>query len=446
MNTSGCESTSTGAVTAAALATITLISIAPVLATDLSSPMSASPNPVPWLLGDWSGARTQLKNGGLDFQLSYIGEVAGNLSGGVRRQAAYADQWAAGVAIDLGRLAVRQGGSLHVTITDRNGTNLSNDAGLGTLEEVEEIYGRGQSARLTRFYYNQIFADRLVEWKIGRIPFSEDFAAFSCDFQNLTFCGAAAGNIVSNYVYNWPISQWASRWKLSLAGSGYFQFAVFDQNPKYLGLQQALLPAYFAGSNGVLLPAEFAWLPKFGGLQGSYKFGGWYDTSLAPDVVSTIGRSSAIVTGSALLQSRGRYGAYVNFLQTVTRYPAFSGGLSLFFNATIADRRTAFIDAQVAGGLVYTGPFRSRPEDDVGFAIGATHVNSRLAWWEMLQNLAGLGPAAVQNSEYVAEAYYTCRPFIGLEVRPNVQYVIEPGGTSQNKNALVFGLKTVASF
>src|ERR1700733_3192063 len=267
MNTSGCESPSTGAVTAAALATITLISIAPVLATDLSSPMSASPNPVPWLLGDWNGARTQLKNGGLDFQLSYIGEVAGNLSGGVRRQAAYADQWAAGVAIDLGRLAVRQGGSLHVTITDRNGTNLSNDAGLGTLEEVEEIYGRGQSARLTRFYYNQIFADRLVEWKIGRIPFSEDFAAFACDFQNLTFCGAAAGNIVSNYVYNWPISQWASRWKLALTDSGYFQFAVFDQNPKYLGLQQALLPAYFAGSTGVLLPAEFAWLPKFGVLQ-----------------------------------------------------------------------------------------------------------------------------------------------------------------------------------
>jgi porin len=331
------------------------------LAADLSSPVNASAKPLPWLLGDWDGARTQMIKGGVDFQLSYVGEVAGNSSGGVRRQAAYADQWAAGVTIDLGRLAVLQGGSIQVTVTDRNGTNLSNDAGLGTLEEVEEIYGRGQTARLTRFYYNQIFADGLVEWKIGRIPFSEDFAAFACDFQNLTFCGAAAGNIVSNYVYNWPISQWASRWKLALTDSGYFQFAVFDQNPKYLGLPQAVLPAYFAGSTGVLLPAEFAWLPKLGGLDGSYKFGGWFDTSLAPDVVSARGGSPVTVAGSALLQGRGRYGAYVNFLQKVRRYAAFSGGLSLFFNATIADRRTAFIDAQLAGGLVYTGPFRVPP-------------------------------------------------------------------------------------
>jgi porin len=444
MNNSRCEKTSTGRFTAAALAAIPLIWTAPVLATDWSSPTSASP--ATWLLGDWDGARTQLKSAGLDFQLSYVGELAGNTSGGVRRQAAYADQWLAGVTIDLGRLGILQGGSVQMTITDRNGTNLSNDAGLGTLEEVQEIYGRGQTARLTSFYYNQIFADGLVEWKIGRISFSEDFEAFSCNFQNLTFCGPAAGNIVTNYIYNWPISQWASRWKFTLAGFGYFQFAVFDQNPKYLGFQQALLPAYFAGSTGVLLPAEFALLPKFGGLQGSYKFGGWYDTSFAPDVVSTIGISSASVTESPLLQGRGRYGAYVNFLQKVTRCSAFSCGLSLFLNATIADRRTAFIDAQLAGGLVYTGPFRSRPEDDVGFAIGATHVNSRVAWSEMLQNLAAPGPATVQNSEYVAEVYYTYRPVTGLELRPNVQYVIEPGGTSQNKNALVFGLKTVANF
>jgi porin len=64
----------------------------------------------------------------------------------------------------------------------------------------------------------------------------------------------------------------------------------------------------------------------------------------------------------------------------------------------------------------------------------------------MLQNLAGLSALAVQNSEYVAEVYYTYRPITGLEFRPNIQYVIEPGGTRQNKNALVFGLKTVANF
>jgi porin len=96
--------------------------------------------------------------------------------------------------------------------------------------------------------------------------------------------------------------------------------------------------------------------------------------------------------------------------------------------------------------LTYTGPFQCRREDDIGFAVGTTHVNSRVAWSEELQNLAGLGPVAVQSNEYSLEFYYTYRPFAGLQVRPNIQYVINPGGTTSNPNALVFGLKTVANF
>jgi porin len=398
---------------------------------------------IPWLLGDWDGARTRLRGAGVDFQLGYVGEIAGNATGGLRRQAAYADQWAVGATLDLGRLGVVKDGTVQVTFTDRNGSNLSDDAGLGTLQEVQEIYGRGQTARLTRFWYNQKFADGLVEWKIGRMPFSEDFAAFSCDFQNLTFCGAPAGNILTNYIYNWPISQWATRLKLNLANVGYFQFAAFDQNPKYLGMQQALLPVFFAGSTGVLIPAEFAWLPRFGDLQGSYKFGGWYDTSLAADAITTVNR------GPALGQTSGRYGVYVNFLQPVTHTgPAGGhvGGLALFLNATVADRRTAVIDAQFAGGMIYTGPFAARPNDDIGLAVGMTHVNSRVAWIETSQYSAGLGPPPARSSEYAVEAYYTWRPRGGLEIRPNIQCVIGAGGVAQVNTALVFGLKTVANF
>jgi len=37
------------------------------------------------------------------------------------------------------------------------------------------------------------------------------------------------------------------------------------------------------------------------------------------------------------------------------------------------------------------------------FAVAATHVNSRVAWSETLQNLAGLGPVPVRDSEYVVD-------------------------------------------
>ena len=226
------------------------------------------------------------------------------------------------------------------TWTDRNGSNLSDDARLGTLQQVQEVFGRGQTLRLTQFWYDQKFIDGAVDWKIGRITFGEDFAAFSCDFQNLTFCGAQPGNLVGNYIFNWPVSQWATRLKFNLQGVGYFQFGVFDANPNYLKVSQSALPVFYSGSTGLLIPAELGWLPKFGNLQGSYKFGGWYDTSTAPDVVTDVNGNPAVLSGQPLLQSRGRYGAYVNFLQQVIRpsQANSAGALSLFFNATMADR------------------------------------------------------------------------------------------------------------
>jgi porin len=36
--------------------------------------------------------------------------------------------------------------------------------------------------------------------------------------------------------------------------------------------------------------------------------------------------------------------------------------------------------------------------------------------------------------------------FSGLVLRPNLQFVHDPGGTGQNRDALVLGLKVAATF
>jgi porin len=410
--------------------------------TEAADPASVAPTPAPWLLGDWNGERTRLHNRGIDFQFGYTGEFAYNAAGGVENKARYADQYVAGVTLDLDRLLGIPAAQFQATITERTGRNLSDDAELGTLQQVQEVFGRGQTIRLTQFWYDQKFADGLVDWKVGRMTFGEDFASFSCDFQNLTFCGSDPGNIVGNYIFNWPISQWATRIKLRLKGFGYFQVGVYDVNPQYLGVQDQLLPVWFPDSTGALVPVELAWLPEFGdgSLPGSYKFGAWYDTSTADDVVDDINGDPFVLTGLPPLQRRGRYGAYINFQQQVT------SRLSLFLNVVMADTRTATVDRQIAAGLIYTGPFSGRPDDDVAFAVGTTHVNNRVGDVEALQNSVGRGPVAVQDAEYAFELYYTFRPTSSLLIRPNVQYVYHPGGTSQNDDVLVFGLKTSATF
>ncbi|KQV70151.1 carbohydrate porin [Rhizobium sp. Root1220] len=392
---------------------------------------AAATEPVPWLFGDWDGARTRLKDRGIDFQFGYTGEFAYNPTGGVVSKGAYADQFTAGVTFDLDRLFEVPDARFQVTFTERNGTNLSDSAELGTLQQVQEVFGRGQTARLTDFWFEQSYANGLLDWKVGRMPFGEDFASFSCDFQNLTFCGANPGNLVGNYIFNWPISQWATRAKINVNGFGYFQAGVYDVNQKYLGLEDAVLPVFFSDSTGALIPVEVAWLPTFGNgaLPGSYKVGAWYDTSEADDVAEDINGDPLVLTGLPASQHRGRYGGYLNFQQQV------SNSISLFLNVVVADKRTSTTDRQIAAGIIYTGLFKQRPLDDIGFALGTTHVNSRLSDAE--------DPL---DSEYAFELYYTYRPRTGLLFRPNVQYIHRPGGTSQNDDVLALGLKASANF
>jgi porin len=325
------------------------------------------------------------------------------------------------------------GGTFQITLVDRTGRNLAADAGLGTLQLVNEVYGRGDIMRLTQFWYDQKLFNDVLDVKLGRVTVAEDFFAFSCDFINLTFCGGAPGNIVGNYIFNWPVSQWGGRAKANIAGFGYVEIGAYDINPNYLSTSPdiALAPTFPHGSTGVMIPVEAAWLPTFGHLAGTYKIGAWYDTSRADDVFyNTAGQPLAIAGGSPL-RDTGRYGGYISFKQQITADPTGADpahGIFLFLNATFADDRTSTVDRQIAGGLLYHGPFDWRPNDDIGFAIGTTHVNSRVANGQTLANAFGIGPGYVQTGELATELFYGCQVTGWLNLKGGVQYIHNPGG------------------
>jgi porin len=238
------------------------------------------------LTGDWNGWRSLLHDDGVDFNLGYTTETAANVQGGPKKQVFYTDQFAFGATLDLNKLLGLNDAHLQITITDRNGLNLSNANNLNNLQLVQEVYGRGQTWRITQFWYNQTYFDNALDWKIGLLTVGEDFASFSCDFQNLTFCGAQPGNIVGSYWYNWPVSQWASRLKSNVPNFGYVQVGAYEVNPNYLTRTYAFNP-FAPGATGALIPAEVGWLPTFGQLAGSYKFGAWYNTPAPPTLSKT---------------------------------------------------------------------------------------------------------------------------------------------------------------
>jgi len=404
----------------------------------------------PWLIGDWSGYRTKLFNKGVDVQLVYVSELAWNVGGGIRQLVDYTDQVAFGTTLDLERLFGLHDALIQITYTERAGRNLVEDAQLGTFQLVQEVYGRGQTVRLTQMWFEQKYFDRMVSVRGGRMTVGGDFAVFPCDFQNLTFCGSQPGNLVGGYIFNWPISQWAARVKVMLGDFGYYQVGVYDQNQQYLGFDNKLWPVWYSGSTGVLVPVEVGWLPLFfgGKLAGDYKFGAWYSSGQQPDAIYDNTGNPFAISGLPPQTRQGLYGAYVSFQQQVIRTSAENPnrGLRLFFNAAFADTITSTTDRQIAAGFWYTGPFAFRPNDVVAFALGTTHQNQRITQVASLQNALGLGPVPVKDSEYVFELDYTFVPTPGFLIRPNVQYIYSPGGSSITKDVWVLGLKTIISF
>jgi porin len=401
------------------------------------------------LTGDWGGWRTRLWNEGLNFSVGYVSETASNIQGGTRTGVRYTDQWSFGATLDLNKLFQIHDAQFQFTITDRNGRNLSSDEHLGSLQQVQEVFGRGQTWRITQLWYDQTYFNNFLDWKIGRLTVGEDSATFACDFMNLTFCGAQPGNLVGNYWFNWPVSQWGTRLKAQIPDLGYAQFAAYEVNPAYLTRANAFNPGDPSGATGVLMPVEVAWLPTFGDakLAGSYKVGAWYNTSTTPDVFENTQGQPLAVAGGQPRGRNGAYGLYLSFVQKLTNPSPTDPdqGLSAFFNATFADRRTAAQDSQIAIGVKYTGPFSFRPKDDIALAFGRTHVNSRVALGEELENDAGLGPVPVQGSEYAAELYYTIQATDWLALRPNIQYIHQPGGISQTDD-VILGLKMSINF
>lgn len=396
--------------------------------------------PPPGLLGDIGGLRPFLRDRGVELALRYASESAYNPHGGQRHVYRETGQLDFGITADLGRLAGLDGGTFQTTVTYRRGRDLGQDAGLGVLQQVQEVYGRGQTWRLTQFWYEQRLGRARV--KVGRSSPGEDFEGFSCHFQNLSFCGSQPGNLVGDYWYNWPVSQWSARFRYD-RGRSFGQVGVYEVNPR--NLDREFFAWHLHGATGVLIPFELGWAGAAArtGRVASFRAGGWWSSSDGDDVLLDGGRQPRILTGTAPLRRSGRYGAWLAVQQQLTGR-AENGksvsGLNVFLNVTQADRLTAVTDNQISAGLFFKGLVPARLGDVLGLGVARTNVNRRA-----VRGGTALFYPDDPDAEYAAELYYSLHPTAWLEFRPNAQLVHHPGGRHDVRDVAVLGLKAAVT-
>ena len=379
-----------------------------------------------WMLGDWNGQRTALQAQGYDFTFGYGGELATVLDAkhSSSHGTEYADQFVIGAHLDLEKIAGWKDTEAQITVTERNGRSLSqtSDALNGHISATQEVWGRGQTWRLTDFWIKKKFLSQKLDVKVGRFGEGEDFNSFDCDFQNLALCGSQVGNWVGDQWYNWPVSQWAARVKYDITPSVYAQIGAYEYNPENLKRGKGFNLST-DGSKGAVIPAEVVWTPKVGSskLPGEYRAGYYYISADADVIGSTTGETDH------------HNGGWIVAKQQLTAHADNpSRGLTGFVNVTVHDKKTNEKSDMQNIGLVYKGLMDARPQDEIAIGVARISLNDRLH--------------TGQSEEIDSEIYYGIHATNWLTIRPNVQYIRNVGAYKNGENVWVGGVKLNMSF
>lgn len=387
-----------------------------------------------YLFGDWNGKRTELAQQGIKFEANILTDTAYLAEGGRNEGAdplTSAQLWV-GTQLDMEKLAGWDGVTVRAVTTARQGQSTSVRDLQGSaphMANVQGTFGRGnQDSRLSELSIEKTFKDQGLSIKAGRLGLGMDFNVMACDFASTAFCAAQMGKWQGNIWMNTPVSQWGARVKQQLNPEVAVQVGVYEFNPdngngKAEGQGWSLDTDH---ADGVTIPAEVVWTPKsfVNGLPGSYRVGGMYNTA------DDIANQKDIATGEGKNRT---FAGWLAVEQQLTSTGSGRQGLHSFANFTWHDRVTNKVDNSQQIGVKYIGLVDSQPNDILGLAVNRVHVNDRFA---------DSRPAFNASAEYNIELNYSYNATKWLMLRPNLQYVINPGSSNNVDDALVLGLTT----
>ena len=235
----------------------------------------------------------------------------------------------------------------------------------------------------------------------------------------------------------------------------YVMGGVFQVNPNFGGRSGWNL--FEQGTTGVSVPLEVGWTPSFGPnhLLGHYKVGFDNDSSSYPSLFVSSNGLPIALSGLPGQPVHGRRMYYVFADQMLMRTgQGDTDGLIAFGGFVHADSAVSALENQLFGGVLSTASFIGRPQDTVGFAASWFQVSGSLTATQQLEEVldepltgGGLGtPVGVQSHEMELEALYTAKVYRGVLVTPDIQYIIDPGGSSRTHNALSLGVQLNVTF
>jgi porin len=397
------------------------------------------------LLGDGLGLRPKMKDDGFDPSVTFVNDFAGNPIGGKSQGVANAFNLGINLPFDLEKLAGLQGASFLVSMSQRGGNSLSRGR-IGNVFSVQQVYG-GETFHLIDVAYQQKLLDNRIEFRVGRISAGDDFLVSPYDwiFMQNAFDGNPVGIFFNSPgMTAYPNATWGAMVKVRPTTRTYLIGGVYNGDPSirdnsHNGADMSMNgPVFVIGEAGY----QRNGLVGDSGLIGNYRVGLWYDNSVYTDY-ETAGYGTP--TGS----KRGNWGLYSLIDQVLVSFGDRSenSGLGIFGSALVSpDESVSQLPYFFTGGVAARGFFQSRPTDLAGFGVAYGEFSDDLRQAQDREQL--FDPIiAVQDYETVLELTY--RAYFresAVFVQPDVQYVINPGGSGKIDNALVLGCQVGVNF
>lgn len=391
-----------------------------------------------------------LADEGITLALSYTGEAATNVSGGLRRDAAYTGQVYVGADVDMNRIAGIGGGTIHVAITNRHGESLSALA-IGNNTSVQEVWGTQNTHLAILTWEQKLFGDRLVV-EAGRSQANIHFlnSPYYCHFQTNSACGNPTFVFKnSNFTY-FPASSWMAKARVQITPLWFAHAGVYEVNPDRKRANDHGFNFSARNATGVVMPWEVGYGDdqRTTRLPGHYILGGWIDRGDYADPLRDDRGGVAILSGRPAATLHGRSGLYARFDQMLTRPdPSSDRGLALFgvamTNLSGRVEESHFLEL----GLLQTGTFPGRDTDTIGFVINDQRFSDLAMERMRAARISAGGDGRINRHQYMMELAYGAQITPAIRISPNIQYIINPDQTgapfrTRNiGNALVLGFK-----
>ena len=410
-------------------------------------------NKAEFLTGDWGGYRQQLHRAGVDVFAFYNSIFNGNVSGGIHpHHATYVDDAYVGFKFDLQKLFGWQGGQFVVSGINRQGEDLTTKY-IGSIYSVQQSVGGQRPFLYQVFLQQKLLADKLT-LKLGRFGASDDFNASP-------FYGYSVNNGIDGDIRNvlfdtrfsaYPFAVWAAALFYDPSPEFNLKFGFFQTSKDMFNNNDHGLNWSINDDDGYTAIVQFGWAPQFWKQPVSSSLGEGKDGKGTVEPVMK-GLPGHYHIGMTFSQwdfyprfgggfEDHSYGFYAHADQMFYQEaPGSDQGLYAFLAAGYYPQtEISIVPFQVNAGLNYKGLFPYRNDDRTMLHFIYGHLSRDYA-----RNVRVPGRPLADTEKVLELAHrFQITPYCYFQ--PDIQYVIDPGGTGDIPDAVVIGAQMGVTF